>query len=201
MSRQVSCPTCGAPLTIENAFTKFIVCQYCGQSLAVLDTGVDPTGKVAKLAEYPSRLSVGAHGSLKGQGFRVLGRVRYSSVDGFWDDWYIQMDDGKMGWITEDEGDLTFVSKTTLTVPVPPFDQVRVGGFLSFGSDRLFVSEKGQSRVLGSEGQLPYAAAPDRPVAYINGNAGGKAIQLMLDGDAIRLNTGVPLEFRDVTVS
>jgi hypothetical protein len=200
MARTMNCPSCGAPLIIESAFTKFLVCQYCGESLNVLDSGLDPTGKVAKLAEYPSRLSVGARGKVKGRGFQVLGRVRWESSDGFWDDWFIQTDDGQIGWIQEDEGDLTFVARSQLTAPVPPFDQVRVGSFIPLGKDRMFVSEKGQTQVLGSEGQLPRGALPGRPMQYIRGNAGGKAIQIVMDEDGIRMRAGEPLEFQDVVI-
>jgi hypothetical protein len=64
MPKQISCPSCGGPLQIESAFTPLVVCGYCGQSLYIHDTGVDLAGKTAKLAEYPSRLSVGAQTDL-----------------------------------------------------------------------------------------------------------------------------------------
>ena len=100
-----------------------MVCGYCGQSLYIRDTGVDLAGKPAKLAEYPSRLSVGAQGHVRGQGFRVLGRVRYQYEDGFWDEWFLQFDNQRIGWVEEDEGEFTLTFKSKLTSPLPPFDQ------------------------------------------------------------------------------
>ncbi len=200
MPRQIACPSCGAPLQIESAFTTLLVCNYCGASLTVLDTGVDLTGKTAKLAEYPSRLSVSAQGRIKGRAFRVLGRVRYQYADGFWDEWFLQLDNQQVGWVEEDEGDLTLVFKSKLTSPIPPFNQVRVGSFLPLGTDRLFVSEKGQAKVLGAEGQVSMVAAPGRAIQYIDGNAANKAIRLVIDENEIVLHTGQPLEFNDLTV-
>lgn len=177
-----------------------MVCNYCGASLYVRDTGVDLTGKVAKLAEYPSRLSVGAKGQVKGRAMHVLGRVRYQYADGFWDEWFVQFDDNQVGWIEEDESDLTLVFKSKLTSPIPPFDQVRVGSFIPLGRDRMFVSEKGQGQVLGAEGQVSQVPAPGRPIQYIDGNASSKAFRLVIDESGITLHTGEPLEFNDVAI-
>lgn len=200
MVRQITCPSCGAPLEITSAFTTLMVCNYCGASLYVGDSGVDLTGKVAKLAEYPSRLSVGARGRVKGRGFQVLGRVRYQYADGFWDEWFLQFDDQQVGWIEEDEGDLTLIFKSKLTSPIPPFDQVRVGSFLPLGGDRMFVSEKGQGRVLGAEGQVSQTPPPGRPIQYIDGNASSKAFRLVIDESGITLHTGEPLEFDELVM-
>lgn len=200
MARQIACPSCGAPLQITSAYTTFMVCSYCGASLSVQDSGVDLTGKVAKLAAYPSRLSVGAHGRVKGRAFAVLGRVRYQYADGFWDEWFVQFDNQQVGWIEEDESDITLIFKSKLTTPLPPFDQVHVGSWISVGNDRMFVSEKGHGQVVGAEGEVAQAPAPGRPMQYIDGNAGGKAIRLVIDEQGITLHTGEPIEFQDLTV-
>jgi len=201
MARQVSCPSCGGPLQIESAFTTFLVCNYCGASLYVRDSGIDVTGKTAKLAEYPSRFSIGGSGKVKGRGFRVLGRVRYKNYDGFWDEWFLQFDDQQVGWVTEDEGDLTLVFKSKLTFPVSPYEQMRVGSFVPFGNDRLFVSEKGDAQVAGAEGEISLNASPGRAIRYVDGNVANKAIRLILDDNGITLYTGEPLEFHDVTIA
>lgn len=200
MPRQISCPSCGAPLQIESAFTTLLICHYCGASLYVRDAGVDLTGKTAKLAEYPSRLSVGAQGKLKNRMFHVLGRVRYQYTDGFWDEWFLQFDNQQVGWIEEDEGDLTLIFKSKLTSPIPPFDQVRVGSFIPLGGDRMFVSEKGEGKVLGAEGEVSMVAPPGHSIQYIDGNAATKALRLVIDESGITLHTGEPLEFNDLAI-
>jgi hypothetical protein len=200
MPRQISCPNCGGPLQVESAFTTLLVCNYCGQSLYIHDTGVDLAGKTAKLAEYPSRLSVGAQGKIKGQGFRVLGRVRYQYDEGFWDEWFLQFDNQRIGWVEEDEGEFTLTFKSKLTFPVPPFDQIRVGGFIPLGKDRLFVSEKGQAQFVGAQGEVSVTARPGQALQYVDGNAADKAIRLVMDDKGITLHTGEPLEFDALTV-
>jgi Domain of unknown function (DUF4178) len=201
MSRQITCPGCGGPLTIESAFTTFLVCSYCGASLNVRDTEIDITGKTAKLAQFPSRFSIGASGAVRSRPFHVLGHIRYKNEDGFWDEWFLQFADQQVGWIAEDEGDLTLVYKSKLTAPFPPYDQVRVGSFVPFGKDRLFLSEKGNAQVLGAEGEITLNAPPGKAIQYIVGNAGSKAIRLILDDNGIVLYSGEPLEFNDVSIS
>lgn len=200
MARSISCPSCGAPLQIESAFTTFMVCSFCGASLYVRDTGADLAGKTAKLADFPSRLSVGAHGTLKGQGFQVLGRVRYQNEDGYYDEWFLQLDNQRVGWVEEDEGNLTLTFKSRLTSPVPPFEQIRVGGFIPLGSDRVFVSEKGTATVVGAEGQVATSSRPGQIVRYVDGNAANKAIRLVIDDNGIVLYTGEPLQFNDLLI-
>lgn len=200
MPRQISCPNCGGPLQIESAFTTLLVCSYCQQTLYIHDTGVDLAGKTAKLAEYPSRLSVGAQGKIKGQGFRVLGRVRYQYDEGFWDEWFLQFDSQRIGWVEEDEGEFTLTFKSKLTSPVPPFDQIRVGSFIPLGKDRLFVSEKGLAQIVGAQGQVSTTARPGQALHYVDGNAADKAIRLVMDDTGITLHTGEPLGFSDLEV-
>lgn len=200
MARQITCPSCGGPLQIESAYTTLMVCTYCGASLYVRDTGVDLTGKTAKLADFPSRFSTGATGKVKGKGFRVLGRVRYQNEDGFFDEWFLQMDDQKVGWINEDEGDLTLIFKSKLTAPLPPFDKIKVGAFMMLGNDRLFVSEKGNAKIQGAEGEVSMSNPPGTLVQYVVGNAGNKFLRILIDSNSIMLHTGEPLEFKDVVM-
>ena len=201
MAKSLNCPNCGGPIEVQSAYTTLVVCPYCGASLYIHDTGVDLTGKTAKLAQYPSRLALGAHGQIRGRGFRVLGRVRYQYEDGFWDEWNLQFDDNRIGWVEEDEGEFTLTYKRKLTSPIPPFEQVQVGSFLPLGSDRMFVSEKGQASVVGAEGELSQSSPPGRPIHYIDGNANGQAIRLILDVSGITLHQGEPLEFNELVVS
>lgn len=200
MPKQLSCPACGGPLTIESAFTTLLTCPFCGQSLYVHDTGVDPTGHTAKLAEYPSRFSIGGRGTVKGRAFKTLGRMRFETDDGFWDEWFVQFDEQQVGWIEENEGAFTLTFKNQLTSAVPPFERVRVGSFIQIGDERIFVSAKGQAHVAGAEGEVAMPLPPGLTVSYLNGSAGHQAVRLLMDEHSITLYRGEPLEFNDIVM-
>jgi len=198
--KTMNCPACGAPLELESRFTTLVVCQYCGQTSFVRDDGLDPTGKVAKLTDYISRLQVGAAGTIRGRKFKTLGRVRYQYEDGTWDEWFVRFDDGQPGWLAEDEGEYILYFKKRLTQPIPPFEEIRVGSFLSIPPMQVFVTEKGEGQIAGAEGEVSFNAMPGETIRYIDGNANGKAVGIVITSKSIDFWVGDPLEFRDITV-
>ncbi|MCS7001993.1 MAG: DUF4178 domain-containing protein [Dehalococcoidia bacterium] len=199
--KTLNCPSCAAPLNIESRFTQLVVCQFCGQTSVVKDSSLDPTGKTAKLTDYASRLRVGYRGKLRGRGFLVLGRVRYRYEDGTWDEWFIRFDDGQPAWLTEDEGEYCLLTKSRLTTPIPPWDQIAVGGRVSIPPRTVFVTEKGSGDVAGAEGELSVAALPGTRLRYIDGNANGQIVRIMFTDSAITLAVGDAYDFHDIVIT
>lgn len=196
----LKCPSCGAPLPIEHRFVRMVACQYCQTVSEVTDTGLDPTGKMAKLAPLPTRFRVGQAGKLRGRSFQVLGRVRYSYDDGVWDEWYLAFDDGDAGWLEEEDGEYTLSKGEKLRTPVPAFEEIRVGSRIDVNGYPFFVTERCRARVAGAEGQLFYRAAPGKPVSFVEGNVGGKVAYLEYSADEIEFGIGEPLPRQDVVL-
>jgi len=200
-TRVLNCPNCGAPLEIESRFTRVVVCQFCDQTSYVHDTGLDPTGKVAKLVEADSRLGVGKEGTIKGRPFRTLGRVRYNYEGGYWDEWFVRFSDGKAGWLEEDdEGEYVLTHKTRLTTPLPPFDEIRIASTIPISKEKVFITEKGVGSFAGAEGQVSVEAIPGRPMHFVDGNASGRAVRIIMTDKSIHLSMGDALEFDDIQV-
>jgi hypothetical protein len=189
----LKCPSCGGPLPIEHRFVRMVACKYCDTVSEVTDDGLDPTGKVAKLAPLPTRFRVGQHGRINGRGFQVLGRVRYSYEDGVWDEWYLAFDDGDAGWLEEEDGEYTLCRNERLRDAVPPFDQLRVGSQFPANGHPFFVTERCRARIAGAEGQLFYRAVPGKAVNFVEGNIGGRIAYLEYTDDAIEFGLGDPL--------
>ncbi len=196
-----SCPSCGAPLTVENRFSKLVICQYCGQNNAILETGLNPTGKTAKLADFGSILKVGASGKIRNDEFRVLGRLRYQYEDGFWDEWLIRTSSGKMFWLQEDEGEFTAFEKEAITSSLPPFEEVGVGSTVSVNNRPLFVTEKNESIIAGAEGEINFTFQPGEKINYVDGNAGGVLASIEFSPSEIHLSKGSPIAFDEITVT
>lgn len=198
--KKISCPACGAPLTIEHRFVKMVTCDFCGQVSLVRDTGLDPTGRTAKLADIPSKLFVDARGALDGRRFRVMGRLRYQYESGMWDEWFLTFEDDKPGWLVEDEGDYQFYAKQTLTTPAPPFVSVRVGSVIPIAGRQVFITEKGQAQIIGGEGQLAFSIIPGEQVNYLDGNSEGALISVEYTNSEIEFSIGYPINHDDLQV-
>lgn len=190
MAEKKSCPACGAPLDIKNRFVKLAACDFCGQTLLIKDTGIDPTGKTAKLVDLPSKLFIDAEGEIEDKQFQVLGRLRYQYDSGMWDEWFIMFDGEQPGWLVEDEGTFKLYHKTTLTSSIPSFEQVQVGSTINVGGRQVFVTEKGEANIAGGEGQLAFNILPGEEIRYIDGNNGEEQVSIEFSTSGIELLTG-----------
>ena len=196
----MSCPSCGGPVELSNRFVKMVVCPFCGNTLAVQADGLDPTGKSAKLADYPTRFQVGATGLLHGKPYRILGRVRFQDDESYWDEWYLELHDGEIAWLEEEEGEYTLSRKQPITSEVPSFEEARVGSTITVNGQPFFVTERCRAKVAGAEGQLFYRVAPGQPVHFVDGNLGGKVAAIEYGNDEIEYTVGEPIGRGDITV-
>lgn len=195
-TQEYNCPSCGAPLSVENRFSKVVICQYCGQTCNVSPEGLDPTGEQAQLADFESIFQIGKTGSFSGKSFKVLGRLRYKYEDGFWDEWFLQMENGKKLWLQEDEGEFTAFEKETLTAPVPPFDQIGVGSMLEVNGKAVFVTEKNEAAIAGGKGELFFRVKPGMRVNCVDGNCEGQLVSIEFTSEEINFSVGeeIPIE-------
>lgn len=201
--QQMNCKSCGAPLQIENQFIRSVTCAFCGTAYIVSgDSTLDATGKTAALGNYPSRLKVYSKGTILGRGFTVLGRIRYTYDEGFWDEWQIGWDDGAPpSWLEEDEGYWTVYNKQRVRDNVPPYDQIRVGANANINGQSVFISEKRKGKVMGSEGQFAAVMPIQGGFGYVQGTGGGKMIAVNYWDEEIEVSVGDELEHHQVQVS
>ena len=177
-----------------------VVCPYCGNTLAVQPDGLDPTGKSAKLADYPTRFRIGATGTLRGDPYRILGRVRFQDDESYWDEWYLELHNGEIAWLEEDEGQYILSRKQQLTSGVPSFDEARVGSTITVNGEPFFVTERCRANVAGAEGQLYYRVSPGQSVQFVDGNLGGKVAAIEFGKEEIEYTVGEPLGRDEITV-
>lgn len=196
----LNCPSCGGPVELANRFVKMVVCSYCGNTLAVRNDRLDPTGKTAALVDYPTRFSVGATGKLRGKPFRILGRVRLETDDSYWDEWYLEFSDGSVAWLEEEEGEYTLSRKEALTSEAPDFDAVRVGSRLTINGQPFFVTERSRARVAGAEGQLFFRVRVGQPVKFVDGNISGRLAAIEYGDDEIEYGVAEVIEREEVEV-
>lgn len=202
MPEQLNCQTCGAPLKIENQFIRSVTCQFCGSAYLVSgEEGLDARGKGAKLADYPSRVNVGQTGTIRGNRFTVLGRVRYSYPEGFWEEWQIAWDNGDPpSWLEEDEGYWTMYKRERVRSQIPSHDEVSVGSTIKVNKHDVFVTEKRKGKMVGHEGQFSSVLPITGDFGYISGTADGQPVSVTYWQDEIEVEVGEDLEPNEIKI-
>jgi hypothetical protein len=200
--QQLNCPNCGAGLAIENQFIRTITCRFCGSNFLVRGSDtLDPTGQSATLGDFPSRLTVGTKGQVRGRGFTVLGRIRYMYDAGFWEEWQISWEDGAPpDWLEEDEGLWTVYRRERVKSAIAPYDQMRVGGSVPINNKNVFITEKRTAKVAGSEGQFSSVFPLTGTFGYVQGTADGQSVSVNYWSDEIELSIGDELEHNELVL-
>lgn len=194
------CPSCGAPLAIQNRFVKMVACDFCAQVSLLKRGALERTGTVAMLADLPSILFLDAKGTLRDKPFHVLGRLQYGYDAGYWHEWFLAFEDGAQGWLQEDEGRFTLYHKVTLEGPAPRFDDIRVGESVRVSGQMFYVTEKGNAKILGGEGQLAFQILPGEVIQYVDGTSDGAQMSLEYAADEIELMKGYTVDRADLDI-
>jgi hypothetical protein len=164
----ITCPSCGASNALPNPAVVSIVCPYCDNISYINKEGIRLSGKKSRLSEGFSRLFRGGSGSIHDKKFIVRGRVRYSFGRGFWDEWYIEWENGDMGWITEDNHQFSLQKEVVLNSGI--IEKITtVGCTIKVRTTEYTITEIGKARCLGIEGALPKDITPDEVYRYIDG--------------------------------
>lgn len=168
-AQEIQCPSCGAGHTVYNPGVMTIVCEYCGNAVYWDQEKIANAGTQSILPEGFSRLYRGATGALFNKRFRVLGRIRYSFGKGFWDEWFLEFENGSITWLTEDNHE--FALEQRIAAPdVPPIDRLSPGTSLTVNTKAYVIEEVGQAECLGVEGDLPIQAQSGETYAFADGS-------------------------------
>jgi len=169
MHREFDCPSCGASNVVTNPGVLMKVCDYCKTAMYWDKDSALRAGNKSLDLPQSSRFRIGATGKLKDRSFRVLGRLHYAHENGTWDEWFVETDDGKILWLTEDEGELFLEKPLDVTSEVPPHADLRPGMQLQLNNKVGIVEEVGEARCIGGEGQIPFIVEIGETYPYADG--------------------------------
>ena len=151
IEKTINCPQCGDALDIYFKWTKLSQCSSCGSSIFLEDETVRHIGEQSTLSPEPSLLKLHDPIVIENKTYMPLGKIRYSYGRGFWEEWFLKGEGNREFWLSVDEGDFVLEEKTEMTLPFKTPYGVRVGG--KYGA--YTVSERGEGRCVGFEGELP----------------------------------------------
>jgi hypothetical protein len=156
---QLRCPSCGGPVLFQSSVTVFAVCGYCRGMIVRDGENFKDLGKVAKLPPDYSCLQLGTQGRFKDRSFTLLGRVRLNWGDGAWTEWFASFADGRAGWLAQAQG-LYMVSFEIELGQAPHESELAPGRDVDLKGILYKVADIKRSVCEGSEGELPFVAAP-----------------------------------------
>lgn len=126
---------------------------------------LETLGKMAELQAEMTPLQIGTQGYFEDKAFDIIGRLRVSYSEGFWNEWYTISSDGKEGWLAEAQGFFAMCFPVSLeSIPIlPREDRCCPGVTLDIRPYGEFMVDDVREVVCRySEGELPMQAAKGR---------------------------------------
>lgn len=168
--RQADCPNCGGPIEFKLGSSRACVCPYCRFSVVRSDGELHSLGKIADLVPTAPFMTVGDSGEVAGHTFQVGGRLQLDHGRGPWDEWYVEFDTGRWGWVAQAQGHV-YLTYPQETGSVPDWERLIPGATFSLGAApgvTFTVTERSGSALLSAEGELPFAAEPMSSGRYVD---------------------------------
>jgi hypothetical protein len=81
---------------------------------------------------------------------------------------------------------------------IPPYEEVRVGATIPVNNEQVFITEKRQAQVMGSEGQFSSVFPIQGTFGYATGAANNRSVSINYWEDEIELSIGEDLDYSDV---
>ena len=162
---RAACPNCGAPVDFRSAASASAVCSFCRSTLLRDGDALRRIGVSAELFDDHSPLQLGAGGTLQGNAFTLIGRLQYRSADGTWNEWHALFDNGRSGWLSEDNGRYVMAFDAALEGPAPDWAGLRAGAPVTVAAQAWTVGSVTQATLLAAQGELP-AAPPGSDRAF-----------------------------------
>jgi hypothetical protein len=159
---RAACPNCGAPVEFRSAASAFAVCSFCRSTIVREGNALRKIGESAELFDDHSPLQLGAGGKFQGAGFTLVGRLQYRYADGTWNEWHALFDNGRSGWLSEDNGRYVLAFDAPLAEAVPPAANLAPGAQQVIAGQPWVVASVTAARLIAAQGELPYKPVTDR---------------------------------------
>ena len=154
---QAACPNCGAAVEFRSAASAFAVCSFCRSTVVREGDALRKIGESAELFDDHSPLQLGASGKHQGAAFTLVGRLQYRYASGTWNEWHAFFDNGKSGWLSEDNGRYVLAFDAPLQEPAPSTESLRAGAQEVVNGQPWVVASITQATLIAAQGELPFS--------------------------------------------
>jgi ribosomal protein S27E len=151
-----ACPSCGAQVSFHSTASVMAVCEYCQTTILRDENTIRDQGKMSAILEDYSPLQIGSSGFLDGLGFALIGRIQLQYTDGFWNEWYLQFDDGTNGWLSDASGLYVITRAVGHLEGAPFFSALSINQIIVYDSISFRVTDCRHATCTGGQGELPF---------------------------------------------
>lgn len=168
MAKTQECPKCGAPLSILSEEIRAVKCEYC-DTVIQLDNyqNISRIGKYIPKKTGTGPLKVGMQGRFRGKAFKIIGLLEYTEDGDSWWEYLVSFEDGRIAWISYDDGYWSILFKEKIKSEIPKHP--RVGSKIRINDMAVIVEEVGSARITNIVGQIPFTVDADEEIGYIDG--------------------------------
>lgn len=200
---RAACPNCGAPVEFASAASASAVCSFCRSTLVRDGEALRRIGISAELFDDHSPLQLGVRGTRSGVGFTLVGRLQYGYEGGTWNEWHALFDNGKSGWLSEDNGAYVFAFDGPLPPDAPSLATLRAGSRVLANGRAWDVASVTRTRLIAAQGELP---SPPRlegefTVADLRNSAGEVATLDGSDPAQVHWSVGASVALSELALS
>ncbi|TNE99101.1 MAG: DUF4178 domain-containing protein [Deltaproteobacteria bacterium] len=197
---KINCPSCGGEIPFRSSTSVFAVCPYCKSTVVRHDLDLELIGKMADLPDDMSPIQLMMSGRFNKKTFFVAGRIIVKYEDGFWNEWYLNFDDGSSGWLAEAGGDLAINFPVASGLKISDKSYVQTGAKHQLDGKNFYVTDVKKMVCVGSEGELPFRGIEGRQSLNVDlsDRSGGFASIEFNDDDGVQAYVGQYVEFKDL---
>ena len=205
--KKFNCPSCGAQVEFTSNYSVYAVCKYCSSMIVRHDLDVESIGTMAALPDDMSPFQIGTEGLYQGMHFSLVGRIKMGWGDGSWNEWFMVTDNGSKGWLAEAQGFYAICFETDpppLDFAVKAVQSLKqenrfVGSSHDLNKCKLTVVDTKQASCIGSEGELPLAAAAGRSIVSVDLlGAKGEFASVEIDAGKMRAYFGNYVSWKEM---
>lgn len=159
---RAACTQCGAPVEFQSAASPLAVCSFCRSTLVREGEVLRRIGQSAELFEDHSPLQLGTAGTWQGVGFTLVGRLQMRWSGGAWNEWHAFFDNGRSGWLSEDNGQYVIGFDVPVPRDVPDPASLQPGARVAVGGRAWTVASVTAVKVGAAQGELPHLPPLER---------------------------------------
>lgn len=159
---RAACPNCGAEVEFRSAASAFAVCSFCRSTIVRDGDALRKIGESAELFDDHSPLQLGASGRMQGAAFTLVGRLQYRYAEGTWNEWHALFDNGRSGWLSEDNGRYVLAFDQPLQAAAPDPTSLRPGQQQIVNGQPWSVASVSAAKLIAAQGELPVKPNTER---------------------------------------